>query len=251
MTKDIYNLLQKIKNNPIFKDNEFFFVGGTALSYYLNHRISYDIDIASTKELPIAQIKSFVFSLGGRAITDKNASQFKINTGQSIDRYHMKFMVDGVKLEFTYFKHEIQMHILKNAIHSTLDDEATLKILSLKDISLLKFFALFNRQKTRDLFDASIILEKDLISLDEVENLYSFLKIERFTIRDYIESFTSLDDSGNNSLDFISGQDHYKVFRKKEQMTRFSIAKEMFFKQFDEKQQQLLRLKNKEAIRLL
>ncbi len=249
MTDEIHGLLEIIKANPIFEVNDYFFVGGTALSYYLNHRISYDIDIASTKELPIAQIKSFVYSIGGRAIADKDASKFKINTGQSIERFHMKFMVDGIKLEFTYFKHEIQKQILQNASYQLLDDASTLRILSLKDISLLKFFALFNRQKTRDLFDASIILEKDLLSINEVENLYSFIRTGGVTIRDYIKIFNSLDDNGDNTLDFMGGQEHFKTFRRKEQSKRLSIAKEMFITQFDAKQKELLSSKQKEAKR--
>ncbi len=249
MTKEILELLSKIKNNPIFEENDFFFVGGTALSHYLNHRISYDIDIASTQMLPVSQIKSFVYALGGRAISDKNASQFRINTGQDIEKFHLKFMVDSVKLEFTYFKHEIQTNILKNSKYQPVEDGATLNILSSKDIASLKIFALFNRQKTRDLFDAFVILQQNLMTYEELENLYSFLKKEDQSIRDYIDLFSSFDDDGDNSLDFMPGQEHYKAFAKKEQKKRFDSAKALFLEQYDKEQKKSLSSKNREILK--
>ena len=44
MTISVKKAIEKIYNNEIFND-ELYFVGGTALAYYLNHRISEDIDI--------------------------------------------------------------------------------------------------------------------------------------------------------------------------------------------------------------
>ena len=52
MTANVKKAIQKIYNSDIF-DEELYFVGGTALSFYLNHRISEDIDIVSSKTLTI------------------------------------------------------------------------------------------------------------------------------------------------------------------------------------------------------
>ena len=54
MTVNVQNVLNKINNNKIFND-ELYFVGGTALAYYLNHRISEDIDIVSANTLKYKQ----------------------------------------------------------------------------------------------------------------------------------------------------------------------------------------------------
>ena len=43
MTVNVKKTIEKIYNNEIFKD-ELYFIGGTALAYYLNHRVSEDID---------------------------------------------------------------------------------------------------------------------------------------------------------------------------------------------------------------
>jgi hypothetical protein len=249
MTNEIKELLERIKNHPIFDTDTFFFVGGTALSSYLNHRVSYDIDIASTCKLPISAIKAFAFSIGARAIADKNASAFRINTGEDIENYHLKFMVDGIKLEFSYFRAPIQTAILQNGEYRAYDEHSKLKILALKDIISLKIFALFNRQKTRDLFDTSIILEKNLLEIGELERIYSYIRDENSSIRDYIANFKAVDDDGDNSLDFLAEHEYYKVFAKKSQNERFIQAKEMFLNQYDLKQKGALASIKKVAVR--
>ncbi len=249
MTNEIKEFLEKIKNNQIFDEDNFFFIGGTALSEYLNHRVSYDIDIASTCKLPISKINAFAFSIGARAIPDKNATAFKINTGENIQDYHLKFMVDGIKLEFSHFKSPIQMDIINNAESKPYDDNSKLKILSLKDIIALKVYALFNRQKTRDLFDVSIILEENLIAITELERIYSFTQNDGSSIRDYIDNFNSVDDDGDNSLDFLSGHKYYKVFAKKNQKERFIKSKEMFLEQYNLKRKGTLESIKKATIK--
>lgn len=249
MTNEIKALLEKIKNHPIFEENPLFFIGGTALSTYLNHRVSYDVDIASMSKLPVSKIKAFAFSIGARAIPDKNATAFRINSGDDLENYHLKFMVDGIKLEFSHFRSPIQKTILDDATFYVYDDHSKLKILALKDIISLKIFALFNRQKTRDLFDTFIILEKDLLDIGELERIYSYACEGNNTIRDYIATFGAIDDDGDNSLDFLAGHKYYKVFAKKSQTERFVKAKEMFLEQYDQKQRGILSLLKKTAVK--
>ena len=50
MTASVKKAIEKIYNNDIFND-ELYFIGGTALAYYLNHRVSEDIDIVSSSSL--------------------------------------------------------------------------------------------------------------------------------------------------------------------------------------------------------
>jgi hypothetical protein len=244
MTPEIKEQLTAIKNNDIFEENDFYFSGGTALSFYLDHRISYDIDIVAIKKLPIEKIKSFAFSIGARAIQDSNASQFKINTGEDIENYHMKFMLNGIKIEFSYFKSGIPTEVIKNS-SSTLyennkNDESLLKILSLEDIVKLKIIALFSRQKTRDLFDVAIILEKNLCGLEELEKIYSFVKAGNNSIIDYINHFDSIHDDWDNSLDFSKYQEYYKTFRNLNQKNRFLKAKSMFIEEYEKLQKKKL-----------
>jgi len=249
MTNEIKELLEKIEYSDIFERYSFYFIGGTALSTYLDHRISYDIDIVSTEPLPVSAIKAFAFPLKARHIPDvKKDSEFRINTGKSLDNYYMKFMADGIKLEFVHFEDELRQSVLSNAKFSPYSKDSKLQILSLDDIITLKAIALFDRQKSRDLFDMAIILERNLVSIGELERIYSFKQRDDNTLMEYIHSFDSKkDDDGDTSLDFLPRHKHYKAFSKLTQDERFDKCKEMFLNQYNIKQKEKLEDKQKEV----
>ena len=238
MTNEVKIVLEKIKNNDLF-DNDLYFVGGTALSHYLDHRVSYDIDIASSTKLPISKIKSFAFSIGAKQIRDANGAQFKINNGVDIENFHMKFILDGIKIEFSHFRLEMQKLVFQNARSSLYESASKLKILELNDIVLLKIIALFNRQKTRDLFDAAIILQTNLLDLAELERIYSFSN-HTTSLRDYINGFNSVDDDLDNTIDFLAHHTYYKKFKKLDQHKRFKETKSMFIHEYDKKQKEAM-----------
>ena len=242
-------MLEKIEHSDIFERHPLYFIGGTALSVYLDHRISYDIDITSTTLLPIHAMKAFAFPLKATHIPDRaKASAFRINSGKNLDNYYMKFMVDGVKLEFSYFDDELRQSILANAVSTPYSEGSKLKILSLDDIIVLKAIALFGRQKSRDLFDMAIILERKLLPIEELERIYSFKQIEDKTLLEYIQGFdVKKDDDGDSSLDFLPYHDHYKTFAKLTQDERFDKCKEMFLDQYDDKQKKKLEMKKREV----
>lgn len=248
MTNAIKVLLETIKDNEIFERYPFYFIGGTALSIYLNHRISYDIDIASIKPLPASAIKAFAFPLKARHIPDTNiASAFSINTGKNLDNFYMKFMIEGIKLEFVHFEDELRQSVLSNAKFSPYSNNSKLQILSLEDIITLKAIALFDRQKSRDLFDMAIILERKLVSIDELERIYSFKQsYDKTLLLEYIQNFSSKKDGdGDTSLDFLPQHAHYKTFSKLTQDERFDKCKEMFLSQYEDKQKEKLESKQK------
>lgn len=246
MTDGIKNLLDKIADSDMFERYPLCFIGGTALSTYLDHRISYDIDITSKVLLPVSAIKAFAYSINATYIRDPKASTFKINTGKNLEDFYLKFMVDGVKLEFSYFDDELRQNILKDAKKHPYRKDSKLKILALGDIITLKAIALFGRQKSRDMFDMAIILEKNLITMQELERIYSFYQVGDKTFFDYIESFKIKKDDDDSSLDFLPQQTHYKTFAKLSQDARFEKAKELFFIQYNAKQKEKLQKKKKQ-----
>ena len=249
MRNDIKELLSKIEHSDIFERHPLYFIGGTALSVYLDHRISYDIDITSTELLAIPALKAFAFALKAIHIPDRaKASAFRINSGKDLDNYYMKFMVDGIKLEFTYFDDALRQSILANAVSTPYSEGSKLKILSLNDIITLKAIALFGRQKSRDLFDMAIILERKLLPIEEFERIYSFKQIGDTTLEEYIQGFDAKkDDDGDSSLDFLPHHEHYKTFAKLTQDERFDKCKEMFLGQYDDKQKNKLEMKKREV----
>ena len=120
MTVNVQNVLNKINNNKIFND-ELYFVGGTALAYYLNHRISEDIDIVSANTLKYKQIIPNIMSLGATKLQDENVSAL-IMAGLFPDEYMIKFVLDNVKLEFFQANKVIQKEILSKASFSNFEN---------------------------------------------------------------------------------------------------------------------------------
>jgi predicted nucleotidyltransferase component of viral defense system len=186
MTADVKNTLDKICHNEIFND-ELYFTGGTALAYYLNHRISEDIDIASPKTLPYKKIIPAITTLGGIKLQDENVTALRM-AGLFPDEYMIKFVVNNVKLEFFQANRPIQKDILSNASFSNYKD-SNLKILDVKSVAKLKIVALIMRDKSRDLFDFGAIIDHNVLSKDEIIDLFS--KIDN--------KITSI----NNIIDFI------------------------------------------------
>lgn len=173
MTVNAKQALDKIKNNNIFKD-ELYFCGGTALAYYLNHRISEDIDIVSAKSLPHKTIIPNITILGATKLQDENVTALRM-AGLFPDAYMIKFIFDNVKLEFFQANRPIQKEILSQATFNNFEN-SQLKILDLKSIAKLKLVALIMRDKSRDLFDFGAILEHKVLSTNEIIDLFS--KIE-------------------------------------------------------------------------
>ena len=52
MTLSVKTALTKLASTSLF-EKELYFIGGTALAYHLNHRISEDIDVISPAKLII------------------------------------------------------------------------------------------------------------------------------------------------------------------------------------------------------
>lgn len=173
MTSNVIRVLNKIKDSLIFQD-ELYFVGGTALSYYINHRISEDIDIVSPNILDYQKIVPALISLGAKKIEDENTTALRL-AGLFPDEYILKFIFDDVKIEFFQANRPIQKKILKELNYINYDN-SNLKILDLKSIAKLKIVALLQREKVRDLFDFSSIIENKILTLDEIISFSSELK---------------------------------------------------------------------------
>ena len=165
MTSNVISALNKIKNLEVFKD-ELYFIGGTALSYFINHRISEDIDIVSPKTLNYKRIIPLMSTIGAKKVDDENIMSLRL-AGLFPDEYILKFILDDVKIEFFFANRPIQKQILKELTFTNYEN-SNLKILDLKLIVKLKLVALFQRDKSRDLFDFGSILDNDIMTINEI-----------------------------------------------------------------------------------
>lgn len=186
----------------------FYFVGGTALSYYLNHRVSYDLDFMASEKLDIGALSALSVRYGAHFIPDSKTSAFRINTGADLREFKMAFNFNGLKVEFFYPNDPVRLEVLKTYQSETTVYKQHIRILPLQAIAELKILALFRRNKIRDLFDLFALLEQNRISMDVLERFYS-LEIEKETLVEYIESFA---DDGSESLDFEVSDIYYESF---------------------------------------
>lgn len=153
MLEKTKKVLETIANNKVFKQHDIRFVGGTALSYLIGHRLSEDLDFAML-ELCQDEIEKMMLSFGAARINqDSTAVDYALNDGGNLDDYHLKYLLDGVKVEFftppfNLFEKEIWTNE-----STTIYKETNLKIASFKTIIYMKSMAFWNRKKYRDLFD--------------------------------------------------------------------------------------------------
>ena len=193
MTSNVISTLNKIKNLEVFKD-ELYFLGGTALSYFINHRISEDIDIVSPKTLNYKRIIPLMSTIGAKKVDDENIMSLRL-AGLFPDEYILKFILDDVKIEFFFANRPIQKQILKKLTFTNYEN-SNLKILDLKLIVKLKLVALFQRDKSRDLFDFGSILDNDIMTINEI--LYIAKESKNINSKDDLINFISNKEESKN-----------------------------------------------------
>jgi len=126
----------------------FYLTGGTSLSeYYLQHRLSEDLDFFSEKDFDIQAINVFFA---------KNKKKFgiqKIDFQKSFNR-NLIFLYlknDIIKTEFTYFPFpRIEKKIKINKLF----------VDSLEDIAVNKLFTIYQKPRSRDFIDLYLIIKK-------------------------------------------------------------------------------------------
>ncbi len=201
MTAKVIEALESIKSLNIFEDSDLYFIGGTALAYYLNHRISEDIDIISMEPLPYKKIVSTITGMGGNKLRDENTVALRM-VGLFPDEYMLKFDFHGVKLEFFRSSTQLQKKIISNA-EGTKYLDASLSILDVKSISKLKLIALLSRNKSRDLFDFKVILEKGILSTQEILDITSETKRALTTVEDLYTFIEKLEQSKDDEVVYL------------------------------------------------
>jgi len=204
MTVSVKQALDKICNDNIFND-ELYFTGGTALAFYLNHRVSEDIDIVSTKALPYKKIIPSITTLGATKLQDENVTALRM-AGLFPDEYMIKFVLDDVKLEFFQANRPIQKEILSSASFVSYEN-SNLKILDVKSVAKLKIVALIMRDKSRDLFDFGSILNHNVLSNKEIVDLFSKINNDVKSVIDIINFIKSKKEHVDDEAVYLSESD--------------------------------------------
>ena len=150
-------LLERFIKEPFFNETRATLIGGTAIAYQSQHRMSFDLDIAFPhhKTLPTLD---FLETYNAQPLPfDRIVIDSMINEGGDMDDYHKRFSIDGVKVDFVVnpSSNIYEKEILQN-------DEGieygSLKITSLDALFKLKSLLLLDRNKIRDLYDVVYLL---------------------------------------------------------------------------------------------
>lgn len=150
-TRIVFDEIKKI--NGI---DQFMLIGGTALSIHCKHRLSEDLDFATTsRQLDRDAVRAILAKLSEKfTVTSANAIgdiHDAINEGLDLYDNQQNYTVDGVKLTFfTYGTDDNQRKILDK------DDfvvDGKVKILSVDSLFKTKAIVLTERVKSRDLYD--------------------------------------------------------------------------------------------------
>ena len=169
MSRTILTSLQQQILTLLAKDKLFsecfYLSGGTALSeYYLHHRISEDLDFFSEKEIDKIWLNSLAKkikqSLGFR----------KLDIEESFNRNLVFFTTNKItiKTEFTYYPFtRIEKSVSKNGI----------KVDSLIDIAVNKFFTIYQKPTARHFIDLYLILKAKKYLWEQLEK-YARIKFE-------------------------------------------------------------------------
>ena len=201
MTVNVKNTLEKIFQNKIFND-ELYFTGGTALAYYLNHRISEDIDIVSAQTLNHKVIIPNMSAIGAKKLQDENVTALRM-AGLFPDEYMIKFVLDNVKLEFFQANRPIQKEILSTSSFVNYEN-SKLKILDVKSVAKLKIVALIVRDKSRDLFDFGAILEHNVLLINEIVELFSKIDNKIISVDDIVNFIKSKKEPVDDEAVYLS-----------------------------------------------
>src|SRR3989344_6697196 len=138
-------ILKVLAHEKLFVKN-FYLTGGTALSeYYLHHRISEDLDFFSYHEIDTLWLTGFLFDI------QKKLQIKKIRRRDVFNRnlVFLDFANESIKAEFTYypFSQIEEPKVVEN-----------LRIDSLIDIAVNKFFTLYQKPSARHFIDLYLIL---------------------------------------------------------------------------------------------
>lgn len=185
---------------------KFILIGGTALSIHCKHRLSEDLDFATTDKVMDKEIVKHILSklaekfdvISANSVGDVHEA---LNEGSDLYDHQQNYLVHDVKLTFfTFGEDDHQRSILDNDVYV---QDAKVKILSVDSLFKTKAIVITQRVKSRDIFDLWWMLNNLDYAIDDIVNIVdeyrSHIKYEmlRYRLLDWPISIT---DEGFESL---------------------------------------------------
>lgn len=189
--------------------NWYYLTGGTALSeFYLQHRLSEDIDLFTTSDVNDQEIDKIM----SQAVKKLDAMSFNKRRISGLFLYQLQFKDSSLKIDFNSFPYEpVERGILYNR----------LRIDSFYDIAINKLYTILGRFQTRDFIDLYFILRKNEFTLqqliDRVEDKYS-TQVDQFYLANQFLKAVDLPKAYPKMLkpfDFVEMVEYFKKESKR------------------------------------
>jgi len=175
----LWHTLLELNKSSLFEN--YFLVGGTALSLQIGHRISEDIDLFTRQDINKDEIIDFM--------NKKFAGNVQITNIQNLI---LQMVVNGVKVDFVKYDFPLIEEVF---------NENGIKYLGIKDISAMKLLATANRgNHAKDFVDIFFLLKK--MSLTEMFD-YFRQKFNQIDVSIVKRSLIYFDDVPKNSWSAI------------------------------------------------
>lgn len=139
-------ILKALMQEPLL--NDFYLVGGTALSLQIGHRISVDIDLFTNEPFDSIMLSAKL----------KQKYNFKENLNRG---YFLQGEIDGVKVDVLKYPYK--------PLNPTIEIE-NVRMVVLADIASMKMAAITNRGRKRDFIDLFFLLKQ--FSLKQIIDWY-------------------------------------------------------------------------------
>jgi len=178
---EIKELLPELKNFP-----EFSLVCGTALALQIGHRVSIDLDLFTTEDLPnnlYLRIK-------------KVFKNFKINRIVN-NKDQLSVVIGKVKIDFVSHKFPF---VLKPVIYKGL------KIITPAEIALMKAFTLSFRGTNKDYIDLYFLIKDKHITLQKINELGDKKYGNEFNFNLFMQQLIGLEDLKIEPITFLRGK---------------------------------------------
>jgi len=226
---------------------EFTLVGGTALALQMGHRISEDLDFnLFGKKLPKRAIDEMLeeWTANGakieNLITPEQRSSFKINTSENLDDFIQDYKIDGSKVTF-------QSRVVGERPQKQIDYLVAAKkielhpkgfgVLGLDGLFVMKSIFLYDRVKSRDLYDLMMLLEHLNYNLDHVFSVIEAYLPFRHKNPEHFKCVSTglipldTDDEGFESIHLKVEMDHiYNYFKKLIDAHEIRVARQLNLK---------------------
>ena len=147
--KSRYKLLKKI--SEVVSIDDYYMIGGTALSLQLGLRESYDFDFCVQREFNNEVLLNELKSIGNVEVIQNQKGTCDV-------------LLNGVQVSFFYYPNKVINDLRK------VKEMPNLKLASILDIAVMKIVAIGGRGAKKDFFDLYNIIEKCNIATSELVN---------------------------------------------------------------------------------